>query len=198
MAERQVERRTLFREAGLTVFSRSTYAASSVSEICSTAGLSRRQFYELYSAREDLLVDIYDDIQQRAHIAVTEALTESEEVQPQDLIDGAVGAYCRAVADDIRCARVAFVEVVGVSAELEARRAQVREQWAQVIEATAGLLPGTRTPPGGWKIAAPAYLGAVNAAAHEWSQEDPRSPLEDLIAVLSTLLFALALPGALR
>ncbi|MBF6480002.1 TetR/AcrR family transcriptional regulator, partial [Nocardia cyriacigeorgica] len=59
VAERRAERRALFLEAGLTVFAEKTYAASSISDVCAVAGLSRRQFYEQYTGREELLVDVY-------------------------------------------------------------------------------------------------------------------------------------------
>lgn len=193
--ERRAERRALFLEAGLTVFAEKTYAASSISDVCAAAGLSRRQFYEQYTGREALLVDVYDHVQQRARAAFREGLTGAASAEPRTLIESGMRAYVHAITDDPRCVRVAFVEIVGVSDAVERHRAQVRDEWGAVVAQTAAAVPGVRTPPGGWQLAMAAFIGAVNGAVHRWSQQDPRPPVNDLLEVLSALLLALVLPG---
>ncbi|WP_435590542.1 TetR/AcrR family transcriptional regulator [Nocardia sp. bgisy118] len=194
VAERQVERRALFFEAALTVFAEKTYAHSSITDICAAAGLSRRQFYEQYAGREELLVEVYDRIHEQARDAVARALATADAVEPRVLVDVAIRAYIEAVVGDIRKAKVAFVEIVGVSEAVERHRAEVRDRWGAVVEAAAGSLPGVRTPPGGWRVAMAAFIGAVNGLVHQWSLDDPRPPVEVLVDVLTTLLTALALP----
>ncbi|MGW1742599.1 TetR/AcrR family transcriptional regulator [Nocardia sp. NPDC001965] len=196
VAERRAERRTLFLDAGLTVFAERSYAGSSIAQVCAAAGLSRRQFYEQYSGREELLVDVYDEVQRRARAAFVEGLAGAGSGDPRVLIEAGMRAYVGAVTSDIRCVQVAFVEIVGVSAEVERHRAQVREGWGQVVAATAAAVPGVRTPPGGWDMAMSAFIGAVNGAVHHWSGRQPRPPVEDLLGVLSALLLALVLPAA--
>ncbi|WP_370010849.1 TetR/AcrR family transcriptional regulator [Nocardia cyriacigeorgica] len=193
--ERRAERRSLFIEAGLTVFAQKSYAASSISDVCAAAGLSRRQFYEQYTGREALLVDVYDQVQQRARAAFLEGLTTAGTADPRALIEAGMRAYVHAITDDPRRVQVAFVEIVGVSDEVERHRAQVRDEWGAVIAETADAVPGVRTPPGGWQLAMAAFIGAVNGAVHRWSLQQPRPPVDDLLAVLSTLLLALVLPG---
>ncbi|TLG14940.1 TetR/AcrR family transcriptional regulator [Nocardia cyriacigeorgica] len=193
--ERRAERRALFIEAGLTVFAEKTYAASSISDVCAAAGLSRRQFYEQYTGREALLVDVYDHVQQHARAAFREGLIGAESAEPRTLIESSMRAYVHAITDDPRCVRVAFVEIVGVSDAVERHRAQVRDEWGAVVAQTAAAVPGVRTPPGGWQLAMAAFIGAVNGAVHRWSQQDPRPPVNDLLEVLSALLLALVLPG---
>lgn len=128
VAERQVERRALFIDAGLTVFAEKSYANSSLTDVCAVAGLSRRQFYEQFAGREELLVAVYDAVQDKAGAAVAEALAAAESDDVRALIDAAVRAYAKAITDDIRCAKVAFVDIVGVSPEIEKYRAQVRDR----------------------------------------------------------------------
>ncbi|WP_431957673.1 TetR/AcrR family transcriptional regulator [Nocardia lijiangensis] len=195
VAERQVERRALFFEAALTVFAEKTYAHSSVTDICAVAGLSRRQFYEQYADREELLVEVYDRIHEQARDAVAQALGTAGAIEPRVLTDVAIRAYIEAVVGDIRKAKVAFVEIVGVSEAVERHRAEVRDRWGAVVEAAAASLPGVRTPPGGWRVAMAAFIGAVNGLVHQWSLDDPRPPVDVLVDVLTTLLTALALPG---
>lgn len=191
VAERQLERRALFIEAGLSVFAEKSYANSSLTDVCTAAGLSRRQFYELFSDREELLVAVYDTVQGQARDAVTRALAEAGTSEIRALIDAAVRAYTQAITSDIRCAKVAFVEIVGVSPAVEEHRARIRDRWGEVVAAAATGLPGVRTPPGGWRVAMAAFIGAVNGAVHQWSLDDPRPPVEVLVEVLSTLLNAL-------
>ncbi|BDT89409.1 TetR/AcrR family transcriptional regulator [Nocardia cyriacigeorgica] len=195
--ERRAERRALFIEAGLTVFAEKSYAASSISDVCAAAGLSRRQFYEQYSSREALLIDIYDQVQHRARAALVEGLATAAGSDPREMLAAATRAYVHAVTDDIRCAQIAFVEIVGVSDTVERHRLEIRDEWVRLIEDTATAVPGSRTPPGGWGLAMAAFIGAVNASAHRWSRSEPRPPVDDLLDVLSTLLRALVLPDTI-
>jgi len=191
VAERQIERRALFIEAGLTVFAEKSYANSSLTDVCAAAGLSRRQFYEQFAGREELLVAVYDSVQGKARDAVAAALAAADTDDLRALIDAAVRAYTKAITDDIRCVTVAFVEIVGVSPAIEAHRAQVRDQWGEVVAAIAQGRDGVRIPPGGWRVAMAAFIGAVNGAVHQWSLDDPRPPVDELVDVFSTLLNAL-------
>ncbi|GGN96915.1 TetR/AcrR family transcriptional regulator [Nocardia rhizosphaerihabitans] len=191
VAERQIERRALFIEAGLTVFAEKSFANSSLTDVCAAAGLSRRQFYEQFAGREELLVAVYDTVQGKARDAVAAALAAAETDDLRALIDAAVRAYTTAITDDIRCAKVAFVEIVGVSPAIEEHRAQVRDRWGEVVAAIAAGREQARTPPGGWRVSMAAFIGAVNGAVHQWSLDDPRPPVDELVEVFSTLLNAL-------
>ncbi|APE34230.1 TetR family transcriptional regulator [Nocardia mangyaensis] len=198
VAERQIERRALFIEAGLSVFAEKSYANSSLSDVCATAGLSRRQFYELFAGREELLVAVYDTVQDRARDAVITAITTVQTTEVRVIIDAAVRAYTQAITADIRCVKVAFVEIVGVSPAVEEHRAQIRDRWGEVVAAATAGLPDARTPPGGWRVAMAAFIGAVNGAVHQWSLDDPRPPVDVLIDVFSTLLNALTSADSTR
>ncbi|MEU4601147.1 TetR/AcrR family transcriptional regulator [Nocardia sp. NPDC023988] len=195
VAERQVERRALFIEAGLTVFAEKSYANSSLTDVCAAAGLSRRQFYEQFAGREELLVAVYDVVQGRAREAVIAALAAVGTDDLRTLIEAALRAYTTAITDDIRAAKVAFVEIVGVSPSVEKHRARVRDQWGEVVATVAAARDGVRTPPGGWRMAMAAFIGAVNGAVHQWSLDDPRPPVDDLVDVFTTLLNALTSPA---
>ena len=74
VAARKAERRSLFLNAALSVFADQGYAGSSVADICASASLARRQFYDEFGSREDLLLALYDQIQLDARIAMVDAL----------------------------------------------------------------------------------------------------------------------------
>ena len=97
VADRLAERRRRFFDAALGEFASVGYAKSSVTSICREAGLSRRQFYELFSDREELLVALYDEIQGAARDAVATALSESTSRDTHVLATAAMRAYMRSV-----------------------------------------------------------------------------------------------------
>lgn len=191
VADRRVERRNRFLDAALDVFATKGYATSSVTDVCAAAGLSRRQFYEEFTSRDDLLIAVYDRIQDGARAAVTEALTGLDSDDPWDVATAAITAYATAVADPRR-AKVAFVEIVGVNDTVEQHRRMQRQLWAQVFEAgVRGLINADGTPPGGFTMASNALMGAANQLVHEWVLSDPQPPIADVIEVLTTILHAL-------
>jgi AcrR family transcriptional regulator len=193
MAVRRAERRAKFIEAGLSVFSAKGYASSSVADICSEAGLARSQFYAEFGSREDLLLGVYDAIQDASQTAVVDALErEGADAEQALLTAAAMAALVRSVGDDPRRARIVFVEMIGVSSRVEKHRAQRRALWAEFIAATiAERSEGDFTPPGGYALATTAFLGALTELVHTWSTSDPRPPIDDLIAVITAVLNAL-------
>lgn len=191
VAERRAERRARFLDAALTVFADQSYAKSTISAICAEAGLSRRQFYEEFGGREEVLVALYDQIHREAGAAVAAAY-DAEETDLWRAAATVMTAYVTAVGTDARRAKIAFVEIVGVSDAVERHRLARRQAWTTVFETLISALVGPDvTPPGGYEMSATAFIGAVNGLAHQWTITDPRPPLTDLVEVLSTILVAL-------
>ncbi|PSK32884.1 TetR/AcrR family transcriptional regulator [Nocardia seriolae] len=184
----------MFIDAWLTVFATTSYAKSSISEICSVAGLSRRQFYEEFSDREDLLEAVYDDAHDAARIAVQDAMADAEEASVREIVENGLAAYIAATVSDIRRAKVVYLEVLGVSPRFEQHLLEVRNEWAQIIVSAVARRTDVHPPACGWDVAMAAFTGALNSAVHEWSTGTPRPPVESLTAMLSMLLFALLAP----
>lgn len=197
VADRRAERRLRFIESAIAVFGSRTYRASTLADVCSHAKLSRRQFYEEFESREDLLTAAYTRIQDDARSAVLQAIDQAADASMQDTIAEVMAAYVEAVAADPRRAQLAFVEVVGVSADLETRRRQQRLAWGKLLEsAFRARLGDSYQPPGGYTLAGQAFVGAVNNVAHEWSLADPRPPRHELTALFTALLTPLASQGS--
>ncbi|GAA0456698.1 hypothetical protein [Streptomyces olivaceiscleroticus] len=74
------------------------------------------------------------------------------------------------MTDDPRRARVAFVEVVGVSPAFEQHRMARRAQWADLIgaELTAAATRGEAVPRD-YRLTATVFVAAVNGFPYEWS-----------------------------
>lgn len=195
---RQRQRRARFVESGLTVFARDGYGNSSVGAICKDAGLSSRQFYEEFSGREALLIELFDQIESESREAVMKALADTGDDGITHMIEAGTRAYIESVGADPRRAKVAIVEAVGASPKLEQMRLQQRQVWgvllrgAAVEAATHGEIPS-----GDYDMRVSALLGAVNYVIYDWSVAEPRPSLDDVIRVLTrTLTGAIGAAGA--
>lgn len=191
VSDRAAERRRRFLDAALAEFSSTGYAKSSVTSICRTAGLSRRQFYELFSDREDLLVALYDEIQHAARDAVVDALATAETRDRRELATAAMRAYMESVGTDPRRAEVSFVQIVGVSPRVEQHRLDGREEWVEFFVAAmadfAGLPRDDRR-----RHLAIAFVGALTSLVHRWSVSTDPAPSAEVVALLSDILVSFA------
>ncbi|MFI5781634.1 TetR/AcrR family transcriptional regulator [Nocardia sp. NPDC051570] len=187
--DRQRQRRARFLESGLSVFSRDGYANSSVGAICKDAGLSSRQFYEEFTGRESLLLELYEHIDRESREAVSAALADHTEHSAVEVIDAAVRAYVEAIGRDPRRARVALVEVVGAGPKVEKFRLELRRAWGSLLASAAedAALQG-EIPPGDYEMRSIAIIGAVNYVVDAWSGSEPRRPLDDIIRVLRRVI----------
>ncbi|MFC9997591.1 TetR/AcrR family transcriptional regulator [Nocardia sp. NPDC127526] len=193
VTERKAERRQRFLDAAIRIFGERGYANCALADVCAAAGLSKRQFYEEFSTREDVLVAAYDRIQDEAGAALAQALTElPPDPDIAEQVTRAMTAYLGSVGSDPHRAKVAFVEVVGVSERMEEHRRARRHIWVAIIQAALGPLagPGARTRMNP-ELAGSALIGAINGLAHEWLLSDPRPPVSDLVEVLVPIAVSL-------
>ncbi|NUS44836.1 MAG: TetR/AcrR family transcriptional regulator [Mycobacteriaceae bacterium] len=193
LAERVAERHRRFVAAAIRMFAERGYANCTLAELCTAAGLSKRQFYEVFDTREEVLVAAYDHIQDAAAAAVvTAAAGLGPELDLEESVTVLLTAYLDSVGSDPCRAKVAFVEVVGVSDAMERHRRDRRHAWAtvfgSVLTAVAGPEAKTR---GSLVLATSALNGAVNGIAHEWILADPRPPVAELVDVLGPVITAL-------
>ncbi|WP_320670602.1 TetR/AcrR family transcriptional regulator [Patulibacter defluvii] len=134
--QRVAERRAQLLDAGLEVFTAKGFHAARVRDVCRQAGLTERYFYESFAGKEALLAALAEQIVGDLLEAAAPGIALVEE----DL-DGALDMASRAVVasltDDPRRARILFVEVVGVSREIEDRRRAIIGGLAQVVRDAA-------------------------------------------------------------
>lgn len=189
---RQADRLHRFREAGLDAFTTSGYMNSSVPEICKLAGLSTRQFYEEFSSREGLILDLYTRIHAEARTKVLESVDEASDRTYRGLATAAITAYVHVIGDDPRRARLVLVEVVGLNQKVESARELNTADWISLIEGvTKELAPVGHERVGGYRLALVGLIGAINALAQDWSSSSPRPPMSDLIDIIIPLTLTL-------
>ncbi|WP_308119438.1 TetR/AcrR family transcriptional regulator [Rhodococcus sp. BP-332] len=194
MTDRRADRRRRFLQAGIEVIGDKGYAATSVADICSAAGLARSQFYSEFANRETLLVAVYDLVQDDALAAVVAALADATDRTRRALVVAAMTALIDSLGRDPRRARISYLEMVGVSDDVEQHRSRRRATWAEFIEATLRAEIGADfVPPGGHRLAATAFLGALTELVSDWSRTPPPRPRVDgivqtMIAVLGAFV----------
>ena len=193
MAERKAERRLRFLVAATRIFAERGYANCSLADVCAAAALSKRQFYEEFTTREDLLVAAYDRVQDEAAAAVTKALTLLDPAtDARTSVAVVLGAYLESMNADPYRAKLGFIEVVGVSERMEQHRRERRHSWARLLELAVAPMVG----PGAHlrvnrELGASALIGAINGLAQEWLLTDPRPPVADLADLLVPVAVAL-------
>jgi AcrR family transcriptional regulator len=185
-ASRSAERRAALLAAGLELFGTIGYSASSVKRICDRAGLTERYFYESFTQREALLRAVYDGQIEQVRAATSAALAGADaDLAPQ--AHASVDAFVRTVAADPRRARIIFIEVVGVSAELEVHRRAVMHEFAQLIVGFAEVyfhIPAADR----LAIAAMLFAGGMTELMVDWTLAEAPLPLDDLIDVAVSIL----------
>ncbi|MEU5883215.1 TetR/AcrR family transcriptional regulator [Spirillospora sp. NPDC047279] len=189
--ERRAERRERLLGAGLELFGSQGYAATSIERLCSTAGVSTRNFYEEFSGREELLATLHLRLNERASEATAAAYAAAAGEDLPTRVERAVSAYVGVTAADPRWARISFVEVIGVSSELEALRLEWRERWADMIVALADEAAARgEAVDRDYRLTAVAVIGAVNNLVHHWSARGQDIPLDAITRELTHLILA--------
>lgn len=189
--ERRADRRERLLGAGLELFGTRGYAATSIERLCATASVSTRNFYEEFSGREELLTALHRSINERARAALDTAYTEAAADPLPARVERAVRAFVTVTASDPRWARIAFVEVIGVSAGLERHRLQWRAHWEETMLAMIREAVGRgEAADRDYRLTVIAIIGAVNNLVHHWSARDQTIPLDDITAELTHLILS--------
>jgi AcrR family transcriptional regulator len=168
------------------------YAATTVGDVVSGAGVSRKTFYEHFSDKEDCFLAAWDTGVQVLFDAIMSA--RDRETNPVERMRAGLRAYLRTLAAEPAFARSFFIEVVAAGPRAEARRAEVHARFAELfatiqqqVRRDMPQLPDV--PP----AISRAAVGAVNELVSDYvrSGRTERLPeLEDTLLYLELVLFA--------
>ncbi|MFJ9864029.1 TetR/AcrR family transcriptional regulator [Streptomyces sp. NPDC101165] len=198
--ERQADRRRRFLAAALQTFGDSPgFRATTVAALSQAAGLSTRQFYEEFRTLEDVLAALHLEVNRWAEQAVLDALAAAEGLPLAERVAVLFHAYARDVTSDPRRIRIAFVEIIGVSARLEEQRLARRARWVDLIrsEADAAVARGEAAPRD-YRLAATAFIGSVNGLLHDWSAGWVDASLDEVVDELVRQLLGILRPEGWR
>jgi AcrR family transcriptional regulator len=190
-ADRRAERRERLLEAGLALFGTEGYATSSIEKLCTHAGVSTRNFYEEFNSREDLLIALHARINEKSYRAVTAAFAEASDAALAERFELAVRTFINSMAADPRWARLAYVEIIGVSDKVEKHRLAWRSRWQDfmVAEADRAVVRGEARKRD-FTLAALAVIATVNELIHHYSRSRGRITLDEVIAEIVRLAVA--------
>ena len=162
------------------------YAATTVGDVVSGAGVSRKTFYEHFTDKEDCFLAAWDTGVEVLFDAIRSS--RDRESDPVERMRMGLRAYLETLAAEPAFARSFFIEVVAAGPRAEARRAEVHARFAELF---ASIHEQSRRdmPP-----AIPrAAVGAVNELVSDYvrSGRTERLPeLEDTLLYLELVLFA--------
>ncbi|HUQ59413.1 TetR/AcrR family transcriptional regulator [Lentzea sp.] len=189
--QRRAGRRARLLEAGLALFTSTGFAATRISELCTSAGVSTRNFYEEFASKEDLLRELHDLVNATAFAEVRSALARLESADLRERITTLLDVFVRSVVADPRAPRLNYVEAVGVNAEIERQHVRWVTTWAEFIEsealraADAGVAPSRS-----YRLTAIALVGAVTGLLREWQSHEPPLAVEEIAAEIRELVLA--------
>lgn len=195
--ERQAERRRRFLDAALQLFGDTPgYRNTTVAALSEAAGLSTRQFYEEFRTLEDVLAALHLQVNDWAQQAVLTAVAEADTLPLAERAAAIFRAYAANVTADPRRIRITFVEIIGVSPRMEEQRLARRADWIDLLcaEADSAVARGEAAPRD-YRIAAAAFIGAVNGLLHDWSAGWVEATLDEAVEELVRQLLAILRPA---
>jgi AcrR family transcriptional regulator len=178
-------------DAGFDAFGTRGYPSTTIEGLCAAAGVAPRSFYEHFASREALLVAVYDEVIAGQSAALLAALA----AEPEDLathVRAGVSAAVEAFTRDERRARIALVEVVGVSETVEAHRMEVLAGYAELLARDGERLAerGLASRHQG-TLTAMALVGAITQVLTDWQHRpEARAPVGSLVDEITRLYVA--------
>lgn len=124
--------------------STSSYAAMSVEDIISSAGISRRTFYEHYKNKHEAFLAAYDEAAERLLAAV--AAAQASATGFTDRVRSGIQIFLALLAADPSFARMCIVEVMAAGPDAVARRNRAMRAFGAMIERDADELLDERPP----------------------------------------------------
>lgn len=182
LGTRQAERRDKLVAAGITLFGREGFAATSIDAICREAGLTKRYFYEAFDSREALLT--------AAYLAATRELMNSilEVTAPyrQDaraLVQAGVRQVFGFVRDQPDKARLIMIEATSVRSQLGRVYGKSYGDFVDLLVAfTKPFLPDDGPGDAILAVMAQGATGAIIHLCQVWLATGGEQPIEELVA----------------
>jgi AcrR family transcriptional regulator len=179
--QRRAERRERLLTAALELFTSVGFRQAKITQLCTRAGVSTRNFYEEFGSKEEVLRTLHDQINSLALRHVAAALEDFREADALSRMARLLDVFVATVTRDPRMPRLNYVEAVGVSPELEAQHQVWVDRWATFIEEEAQrAAQAGAAPDRSYRLTAIALVGAATGLLREWQAHEPPLPVEDI------------------
>jgi AcrR family transcriptional regulator len=153
------------------------YPAVTVEDITVYAGVSRRTFYDLFSAKEDCFLVTYDLLVERLVTEVGSAYAQGD-VEWPERVGAALRVLVDLLASEPDLARFMIVEVLAAGRPALARRDEALTRFEAFFETGALGLPAGM---GGQKLLAQAVVGGLYEALYAQILDDEVAALPELV-----------------
>jgi len=173
--------------AALTVFARKGYHKALVDDIVRASRTSKGAVYHHFPNKEALFLALVDDFAARLAQAVADAIARSHGALEK--VEAALTAGLETFAGNRELARILLLEAVSLGAAYEAKRAEIHERFAALIQgyldeaAAEGSIPPLDT-----RVATLAWLGAVNEVVIQWLSRGTPDLLSEAVPALTPIL----------
>ncbi|HEU5109097.1 MAG TPA: TetR/AcrR family transcriptional regulator [Micromonosporaceae bacterium] len=189
--QRRAERRDKLLEAALDEFTSKGYHRTKISDLCSRAGVSTRNFYEKFASKEALLLELHAQINQHAMRRMLPLLDSLGDADALTRVTTLVDAFVEAITSDPRYPRLNYVEAPGVSAAMERQHKEWGGRYVEFIEAecvraaAAGLAPERD-----YHLTAIGLVGAITGLLRDWQSNDPPGSPAAVAAEIREMIIA--------
>jgi AcrR family transcriptional regulator len=126
--ERREQRRVQLLDAALDLFAARGYAGTAIEQICQTAYVGTKSFYELFDSKEACYLALLGQLADGVMVRMRQALAAAPDDEATGT-DDLIATFARALVDDPRVARVTFEVSGGISPAVEEQR-RANRRWA--------------------------------------------------------------------
>ncbi|MDO3645788.1 TetR/AcrR family transcriptional regulator [Nocardia mangyaensis] len=131
--QRRARRREQILAAAFELIAAEGYVNTAIEQICQTAFVGNKAFYELFDSKEDCYLALLQQLSEQAQDRVVAELARASGDRDA-IVTAVIGGLAHALVDDPRVAKVTFGEASGISAKVELQRRTNRRWAAQFLE----------------------------------------------------------------
>jgi AcrR family transcriptional regulator len=182
----QTNQRERMLDAVADVVSFQGYAAMSVEDIVSAAGVSRRTFYDHFTDKEDAFLQAFDQVAGELLRRVNAAYDASDSFG--EAVVACLREFLEFAADEPRFADLCIVEVMAAGPAAIERRTAVLNELTQLLERGARTVPDRITAPG---LTAETVIGGIYEVVFSRVLQGQAG---ELPALLRDLAYSMMLP----
>ena len=175
--ERQAERRERLIRAAIATYGAQGFRRTTVADVCRTAGLTPRYFYESFTNSEALLIAAYETVTRIALETTQAAASELDDTAPEDRLKAMLSGYYALLRDRPASARVFVTEIS------EAVDTAFEEGLANFARLFARTLDPEWRETDGHSLRETGAMQGLLAIARSWIARGCKESVADLVAI---------------
>jgi AcrR family transcriptional regulator len=184
--------------AGRDLFAGQGYDRTTIGQVCGSARVSMRAFYEEFATKQALLLAVHEKVTVAGMEAVAAVLAEPDidDLATTERIGRLFGAYAAAITEDVAAAKVAFVEVLAAGREVEEHRLVWRSLWTSFFSSEiARAVDRGEAVPADYSLGIVALIGGVNELIAHWSRQPGQPPAHSSVLARELTRLTLGMLG---